>query len=155
MDEIDTDAYDELCREFTDIFEEEEGKCPPEYNLLQASIMKENWKLATFWYATALRSPTCMHAVFYDRIQRPYSEEDTEDTKFFIFLYKYWGREAIKFIRSKVDDKRAYDERLQEEFQETVSTGKCLKCPVHMDENVHDIQMYIHLASNEDVQKVA
>lgn len=118
VDDIDIEAYDEVRKEFMEAFEEEEQKCPAEYNLHRASIMGNSWKSGTFWYTTALRSPTGLHAIFYDRIQPLYSEKHAEDPNFFIILCQYWGRGAANFIKTKLEDKRTYDNRLREVFDE-------------------------------------
>lgn len=80
--------------------------------------MKNTWNRGTFWYGTALRSPTGFHAIFYDQIQPTYSEKHAEDPNFYLAVSQYWRRGTAKFIKSKLDDKRAYDERLRDAFEE-------------------------------------
>ncbi|RLL93487.1 hypothetical protein CFD26_100822 [Aspergillus turcosus] len=117
VDEINTEDYNELRQEFMTIFEEEERAYPAEYPYRRACIMNNGWDSGTFWYGTALRSPTGLHAIFYDRIQPLYSEKHAKDPNFYLMISHYWGRGAAEFIKSKLDDKRAYDERLRDAFE--------------------------------------
>jgi hypothetical protein len=99
IDEINTEDYNELRHEFMTIFEDEERACPTEYTCQRASKMNNGWNSGTFWYGTALRSPTGLHAVFYDRIQRLYSEKHAHDPNFYLMMSPYWGRGISKFIK--------------------------------------------------------
>lgn len=119
IDEIDTDAYNELRKDFIDKFEEEEKTCPAEYNIWRASIMERGWKLGTFWYSSALRSPTGLHFIFYDKIQPSHSEKHAKDPNFYLIVSQYWGLGTANFIKSKLDEKVEYDRRLRDAFQET------------------------------------
>ncbi|KAJ9347616.1 hypothetical protein DTO027B9_9038 [Paecilomyces variotii] len=118
VDEIDIDEYDGIRQNFMSIFEEEERTCLPEYSLRRTRIMEKGWELGTFWYGTALRSPTALHAIFYDRIQPSYSEKHAKDPNFYLIVSRYWGREPAAFIRSRLKDKAAYDVKLREMFGE-------------------------------------
>ncbi|KAF7158008.1 hypothetical protein CNMCM6106_004297 [Aspergillus hiratsukae] len=92
VDEINTEDYNELRQEFMAIFEEEERACPAEYPYRRACIMNNGWNSER-------------------------SEKHAKDPKFYLMISHYWGRGAAEFIKSKLDDKRAYDERLREVFE--------------------------------------
>lgn len=118
VDEIDSEEYDKMRQSFMAIFQEEESTCPAEYNIQRTSIMEKGWQRRTFWYGTALRSPTALHAIFYDRIQPLYGEEHVEDPKYYLIVSRYWGRDPARFIRSRLEAKAAYDVELREMFQQ-------------------------------------
>jgi hypothetical protein len=60
VDEIDAEAYNTL---------REEEKLSANKRLRCSSVMRNSWNLGGFWYTLALRSPTGLHTLFYDRIQ--------------------------------------------------------------------------------------
>ncbi|KAL1886819.1 hypothetical protein Plec18167_000754 [Paecilomyces lecythidis] len=117
VDEIDVEEYNGVRKDFMTIFQEEQKRYPPQYKYQQTDVMEKGWELGGFWYSTALPSPTALHAIFYDRIQPPYGEEDARDNKFYLLISPYWGRDPARFIRSKLEDMAAYDIRLREMFQ--------------------------------------
>ncbi|PGH14480.1 hypothetical protein AJ80_05925 [Polytolypa hystricis UAMH7299] len=118
VDEIDQESYNSLREEFMDIFDKEERKTPAEHGLQRSPIMQKGWERGTFWYTIALRNPTGLHALFYNRVQPQYSETHASDTNFFFIVCQYWTSRAPKFIKVKLADKAAYDKKLQEEFGE-------------------------------------
>ncbi|GAD91599.1 predicted protein [Paecilomyces variotii No. 5] len=117
VDEIDVEEYNAVRKDFVAIFQQEEKHCPPQYKHQRTEVMEKGWELGAFWYSTALRSPTALHAIFYNHIQPPYGEEDAKDNNFYLLISPYWGRDPGSFIRSKLEDKSAYDTKLRELFQ--------------------------------------
>ncbi|OJD12427.1 hypothetical protein AJ78_06978 [Emergomyces pasteurianus Ep9510] len=118
VDCIDVDEYDEMRKEFMGVFEDEEKRYPANYDIRRALLMQQTWERRTFWYTMALRSPTGMHSVFYNRLQTLYEKDHFEDTQFYLITSKYWRPQARKFIASRVQDKELYDKQLREEFED-------------------------------------
>jgi hypothetical protein len=119
VDEIDAEAYNTLREEFMEIFENEEEKLSADKRHLRySSVMKNSWNSGVFWYILALRSPTGLHTLLYDRIQPYYSDKHANDARFYSITSLYWARDAPSFIKSKLEDKKAYDERLRKAFED-------------------------------------
>ncbi len=120
VDEINSEEYNKRREEFMDIFEEEE-EClhKVKSGLRYSSIMKTGWGIGTFWYVLALRSPTGLHSIFYDRIQPRFCKEHNDDVHFYTSTYVYWTCNATAFMKRKVQDKEIYDKKLGEMFQST------------------------------------
>lgn len=118
VDEICIEDYDSRRREFMEIFEEEEQKCMPqvEGRFRLSSTMRASWDMGTFWYVLALRSPTGLHSVFYDRMQPLFSKEHGDNGQFYVATYPYWTRNVNRFLVRKIQDKENYDKMLQAVF---------------------------------------
>ncbi|TAQ89490.1 hypothetical protein B7494_g2165 [Chlorociboria aeruginascens] len=118
IDRIDSEAYNMLREEFMSIFENEEEKRPAIYGLRRTDVMRTGWELGTFWYTFALDSPTGLHSLFYKRLQPLYSKTDGDDVNVFTIILQYWIRQPSAFIRTKLNDREIYDEKLRNEFHE-------------------------------------
>lgn len=118
VDMIDPEGYNAIREEFMAIFEEEEKNYPATYELRRADILKMGWDRGTFWYTLALQSPTGLHALFYNRIRPPYSEEHEGNPNFFIIVCQYWVCNARNFIKAKLKDKETYDDELRAQFEQ-------------------------------------
>lgn len=118
IDRIDPEAYNMLREEFMSIFESEEEKRPATYDLRRTDVMRTGWELGTFWYTLASQSPTGLHPLFYKRIQPLYSQTHGDDVKVFTIVCQYWRRQPSAFIRTKLNDRETYDEKLRSEFHE-------------------------------------
>lgn len=118
VDEICIEEYDSRRREFMEIFEEEEQKSMPqvEGHFRHSSTMRASWDMGTFWYVLALRSPTGLHSVFYDRMQPLFSKEHGDNGQFYVATYPYWTRNVNRFLVQKIQDKENYDKKLQAVF---------------------------------------
>jgi hypothetical protein len=116
IDMITVPDYDGLRQQFMAIYEEEEAIYAHD-SLRRSHIMSTTWNLHTFWFSNALRSPTGLHAIFYNHIQPLYSEKHAEDPNFFVAVCQYWGRGTSKFIKSRLDSKADYDKKLKDMFQ--------------------------------------
>ncbi|OAP55990.1 hypothetical protein AYL99_10142 [Fonsecaea erecta] len=123
VDQVEVDAYNKLREEFMLAFEEEEKKnqalLHDRDGLQLSSIMNMSWDLGTFWYVLAMRSPTGLHPVFYERIQPLYSRLHHEDDQFCLYAYPYWARQAHTFVNEKANHKAEYDKKLREAFEES------------------------------------
>ncbi|KIW87198.1 uncharacterized protein Z519_12100 [Cladophialophora bantiana CBS 173.52] len=120
VDEVDIEEYNKLREEFMAVFEQEE-EClrQVESGLRYSPTMKTGWGIGTFWYVLALRSPTGLHSIFYDRIQPRFCKEHNDDVHFFTSTYPYWTSNATAFMKRKVQDTEIYDKKLREMFQST------------------------------------
>ncbi|PGH04803.1 hypothetical protein GX51_03289 [Blastomyces parvus] len=118
VDAIDLDSYKNHVEEFTRIVEESEKKVEEaESNRFRLShTIRSGWKVGTFWYNLALRSPPALHSLFYDRIQPQFAAQHLKDQEFYKIVGFYWCREASSFIRAKCSDKKNYDIQLRETF---------------------------------------
>jgi hypothetical protein len=91
----------------------------PRLSLLEEPMMPDfihDFKLSP---ASIKRSPTGLHALIYDKIQPYCSKKHAEDGHFYIIICLCWGRDAPALIKRKVEDKKAYDKELREEFEES------------------------------------
>lgn len=127
VDTVDIGAYNKLREEFMLVFEEEEKK-----NLILlydrdalklSSIMNLGWDLGTFWYVLAMRSPTGLHPIFYQRIQPLYSRRHHEDDQFCTYAFPYWTQQAHKFMKEKVNHKAEYDKNYEKHSKYRNSCG--------------------------------
>lgn len=118
VDEINLQEYNKRRLEFMNIFEEEEKRLRwVESGPLYSLMMSTSWEIGTFWYVLALRSPTGLHSIFYDRIQPQFCDKHGDDVHFFTSTYPYWTRSANAFIKKKVEDKEIYDKELRDMFE--------------------------------------
>ncbi|KAL1986880.1 hypothetical protein VTN96DRAFT_5297 [Rasamsonia emersonii] len=106
VDVIDRDSYNLLCEEFMKIFEEEEKQQQVHQSGMQySSIMKKGWEMGTI-----------CHIQPYN-----YSEKHADDGNFYAITCLYWSRNTPAIIKKKVDEKKAYDEKLRQAFAEAES----------------------------------
>ncbi|EGE82519.2 hypothetical protein BDDG_05463 [Blastomyces dermatitidis ATCC 18188] len=119
LDAIDLDPYNNHVEEFTRILEESERKVEEaeSHRCRLSHTIRSGWKIGTFWYNLALRSPPALHSLFYDRIQPQFAAQHLKDQEFYKVVGFYWCREASAFIRAKCSDKKNCDIQLREAFQ--------------------------------------
>lgn len=122
VDVIDEEQYSAMYREYMYAFEQVE-KETANCDLFYTKLLNSLWDKGTFWYCTALDSPTGLHHVYYNRILPRYSAlgQSVLDAGFYIVAPTFWGVDSWNLIISKVQDKKQYNERLREAFQEPVS----------------------------------
>lgn len=125
VDEIDAGEYDKYRRELMAAMVSEEmnnihlnGSETTAPRL--SDVMEHAWVTGTFWFSLALSSPTGLFRVFYEHIQPLLSTHKSHDIG--EIMPFYWGRNAGKFVADKLQDKKTYDNRLQEAF-EILQTG--------------------------------
>ncbi|PGH35783.1 hypothetical protein GX50_01366 [[Emmonsia] crescens] len=119
VDAIELELYTTLLEQFTGILKEDEEKIEEaeSHTFKLSHILKSGWKVGTFWYNLALRSPPALHSLFYNRIQPQFAAQHLNDQEFYKVVGFYWCREASAFIRTKCTDKKNYDVQLKEAFQ--------------------------------------
>lgn len=123
IDMITVQDYQVLRQQFMTIYEEEEEENAYTHNSIRRShIMSTTWNSHTFWFCNALRSSTGLHAIFYNHIQPLYSEKHAEDPNFFVAVCQYLGRETSKVIKSKLESKAEYNNKLKDMFQDSWNT---------------------------------
>lgn len=129
IDGIDAEEYDPLRKELLTSMEAEETKrssdCLSEdsgrASIRLSEAMQQAWATGTFWYTLALSSPTGLFSLFYDHIQPLLSKHGSG--KIGEIMPFYWGKEAGKFVASKLADKRKYDSELRQAFAASSSDG--------------------------------
>lgn len=122
VDEIAEDAQDYglMRSEFVDILTAEEqrlGSTALPGSQPLSIIMKDGWKMGTFWYALALASPTGLFSVFYKQIQPRFLERCPEHDTFQQIMPWYWSQDWVSVAASKLSDRKEYDIRLQRAFE--------------------------------------
>ncbi len=112
VDGIDLTEYTKLHEEYMDAFGEEEKRfCTEGQSTLPVSpILKQAWKMGTFWYGYALESPTGLFRLFCHHIQPRYGNEDMDDSTVFSTINAYWTTNASRVLEQ-------YDMRLREAFK--------------------------------------
>ncbi|KAE8350339.1 hypothetical protein BDV28DRAFT_43137 [Aspergillus coremiiformis] len=123
VDEIaDTpEEYDMMRAEFVEnlVAEEERSSAALVTEKRLSTIMKKGWETGTFWYSLALASPTGLFSVFYKQIQPRFLRYSSEDEEAFQQVMPwYWSQDFVKIGTRKIADKKIYDIRLKEAFQE-------------------------------------
>ncbi|KAL6236318.1 hypothetical protein BDW75DRAFT_250233 [Aspergillus navahoensis] len=107
VDRIVPEEYNQQRLEFKTLLTEEEG----------------SWGMGTFWYCLALTTPSGMCNIFRKQIQPCLIARSTDDDdpntpdRSLEFMPWYWARNIVSIYRRKEADKRAYDVRLQQEFE--------------------------------------
>ncbi|OAL33345.1 hypothetical protein AYO20_07356 [Fonsecaea nubica] len=124
IDQMDEKKYDPLRREFLDVFEktEQELSIQPPHRL--SVVMKQAWKMGTFWYTLALRSPMGLARVFYDHIQPILANGHEDNDGFYTIMMEYWTIDTRTFIERKLADKEAYDRKLRQAFEDKVENPR-------------------------------
>ncbi|KAM5449394.1 hypothetical protein MaudCBS49596_004875 [Microsporum audouinii] len=118
VDEIEPEEYNKVRAEFMDILREEEESAEKSRGLPRLSeVMEQGWKLGTFWYNLALRSPTGLFHLFYHRILPPIMENHYSQEEYATVVTWHWAGDMIEVIRRKIADKKEYDMQLRETFE--------------------------------------
>jgi hypothetical protein len=118
VDEISADKYSERHKEFMEMFEEQENEIHPAqpYPTRCSSVMKRTWDMGAFWYILALQSPTGLSTLFYNYIQPQFTDTGLDRVQFYLTTYRYWAHDAVAFLKNKIEEKKKYNEQLQQEF---------------------------------------
>ncbi|KAL1981215.1 hypothetical protein VTN96DRAFT_2967 [Rasamsonia emersonii] len=103
VDQIDSEEYDKIRTEFLDILaaEEERSDGTGFRDLKLSSLIKQAWKMGTFWCSLALSSPTD-HGAFHQ------------------IMPWYWAKDVVGILARKLSDRKEYDERLRKAFDDDV-----------------------------------
>ncbi|KAI1913184.1 hypothetical protein LOZ61_002951 [Ophidiomyces ophidiicola] len=128
VDEIasDPEEYGKLRKEFIDILTIEEEKISGSESTqaeessapLLSTVMQSGWEKGTFWYTLALHNPTCLFAMFYERIQPLFLAKNKDHDEFQNIMPWYWSLDFVDIALSKVEDKKNYDIQLQKAFED-------------------------------------
>ncbi|PGG97357.1 hypothetical protein AJ79_09228 [Helicocarpus griseus UAMH5409] len=114
VDMIDVNLFTSVHQEFTSIMQQEESDIYKDTTISLSDVMNQGWESKTFWYALALTSPTGIFAIFFDRIRPMFAKY--KESAFIEMMHRYWISDVGSFLEKKMEDKAAYDLRLQEEF---------------------------------------
>lgn len=115
IDTIETELYAPLHQEFMSILEFEEKQYSG--NTILSKVMQMGWEKGTFWFSLALQSTTALYSIFYEHIRPKLIEEDELNRANFQKIMKnFWIGDINVFIKKKLEDRAAYDKKLQEVF---------------------------------------
>ncbi|KAK2810378.1 hypothetical protein FQN50_003109 [Emmonsiellopsis sp. PD_5] len=120
VDQMVTDEYDKARVEFMNILKEEEelrGNDTRDAMKL-STLMQQTWERGMFWYSLALSSPTGLFSLFGKKIQPKLTEKCPDHDAFHQIMPWYWSQEAVSIGKRKLADKKDYDARLQQEFEQ-------------------------------------
>ena len=124
IDQMHEETYDPVRQEFMDILEDTEQEFSIQPRQRLSLVMKQAWKLGTFWYTLALRSPMGLVRVFYDHIQPILASGHEENSEFYTIMLEYWTIESIPFVDQKLADKEDYDRQLREAFEQAAENSQ-------------------------------
>lgn len=110
--------FENTCKEFMDIFEEEEKSFPSVYGstIYRTDIIRRGWKIRNFWYFHTLKSPKGLYSLFVQHIQPIF--EPRRDIKFAQMVSAYWAPDIREVVAAKLENKKNYKQRLQQLFKE-------------------------------------
>lgn len=114
--------FDEVYREFLDVFAHEEALLLPgpresqKIPLSRTDTMKRGWEEGNFFYFLALDSTTGLYALFIQHIQERFDYHVKRDA-FRQVVSPYWRSQSQDFIAAKIQQKSEYDRRLREMFE--------------------------------------
>lgn len=116
VDEIVGDGlreFDEVRREFMNVFEEEEVNMFPKHKHTLSSIMHESWKSEAVWFWRCLTSVNASLSLVEDHICPRFSPLSSNAEE---VLSQYWCENSTEVIRRKVADHEAYKKELEALF---------------------------------------
>ncbi|RAK75906.1 uncharacterized protein BO72DRAFT_478467 [Aspergillus fijiensis CBS 313.89] len=97
-------TFNEAHGKFVDIFQEEEKRYPPLFNVsaYRTNTMRRGWGVGNFWYFHALDSPKGLFNIFRDHIQPRFSASQSDDpTGFSRIVSQYWSVDTKALIGEK------------------------------------------------------
>lgn len=112
------EKFDQMCREFIKIFEEEEKSFPPAYGsaTYRTDIMRRGWEVGSFWYFHALLSMKGCYNLFQQHIQPLFCSQFQRDA-FTDAVSPFWASDAQKVVTGKLRDKARYEQELRALFE--------------------------------------
>lgn len=127
IDQLETSEYDSIRTEFMDILTEEEKEHKlelatsgeshnAELSLYLSDIMNLTWETGTFWYTLALSSPSGLFRIFDEHIRPLFCSKYGEE--FNLVMPFLWEKDIAYVVRSKICDKKQYDDELREAFED-------------------------------------
>lgn len=115
------DTFSKAHDEFMEIFEEEEKRYPPLFDVssYRTNIMRKGWKIGNFWYFYALDCPKGLFHLFRDHIQPRFAPSQRDNlSDFWRIVYEYWAVDAKDVIAAKLRDKEVYEKQLRQRFED-------------------------------------
>lgn len=106
--------FEERYKEFLDVFKQEEALLFPTAQNRQTGTMRQGWETGNFFYFLALESVTGLYFIFQRRIQPLFNSSGKCPNE---TLSAYWGLDSERFIASKVEQKKEYDDKLKQAFE--------------------------------------
>ena len=126
VDQMVSDEYDEIRKEFMEILTTEEKRVEEtkqeDATPKLSTIMNQTWESGTFWYSYALSSPTGLFALFDKYIQPRLTAKSSDHGAFHEIMPWYWAKDMTSVFVRKLSDKKEYDIRLRQAFEDAVST---------------------------------
>ncbi|KAJ9259392.1 hypothetical protein DTO207G8_955 [Paecilomyces variotii] len=127
IDQLETSEYDSIRTEFMGILTEEEKEHKlelatsgeshnAELSLYLSDIMNRTWETGTFWYTLALSSPSGLFRIFDEHIRPLFCSKYGEE--FNLVMPFLWEKDIAYVVRSKICDKKQYDDELREAFED-------------------------------------
>lgn len=117
----DRKLYDEVCREFMEIFELEDRQPSALGAGFCTQVIRDALQKNTHWFWTALNEPRAMYNLFLHHLQPgivPKHLEDAEAIQFQDILAPYFIEDADAFIRQKASDRENYLKILRSQRQD-------------------------------------
>ena len=114
--------FDEVYREFLDIFGQEEALLLsatqelPIASLPRTDTMKRGWDDGNFFYFLALDSISGLYFNFLQHIQKRFVHDVKRDT-FCQEVSSYWRSKSADFVAMKIQQKNEYDRQLKGMFE--------------------------------------
>jgi hypothetical protein len=102
--------FEEVHREFMNIFEEEEVKMTPTNPLVLTSIMDDSWKSGAMWFWHCITSVNTMFYLVDDHISPRFSPLSTQTER---ILSQYWSPGSAEAAERKVNDREDYVKQVQ------------------------------------------
>ena len=122
LDQLDGEhlaAFDEIRKEFMDVFEREEKLFSPseQHASLRTQTMNSGWDTGKFFYFHALDSTVGLFGLFWQHIQPKFARSHISDEAFDRIYTAYWEPEADKFVSTKLEERIEYNRQLQRAFE--------------------------------------
>ncbi|OJK01949.1 hypothetical protein ASPACDRAFT_50737 [Aspergillus aculeatus ATCC 16872] len=116
------DTFSEAHGRFVDIFQEEEKRYPPLFNVstYRTNAMRRGWGVGNFWYFHALNSPKGLFNIFRGSIQPRFAaSQSANPTDFSRIVSEYWSVNTTGIIEERLKAKDTYENELRQRFQNT------------------------------------
>ncbi|KKZ63773.1 hypothetical protein EMCG_01877 [[Emmonsia] crescens] len=126
VDQIVSEEYNEARMEFMNILiaeEERSGDSTTNMPKLSA-IMNQAWETGAFWFGLALSSPTGLFSLFGKKIQPRLTKKCPDHDAFHEIMPWYWAQDTVSILTRKLADRKNYDARLRQEFEDGTHTGQ-------------------------------
>ncbi|KAM3470626.1 hypothetical protein MY5147_006288 [Beauveria neobassiana] len=116
MDEVTITSFAAIHEGFIGHIEREEALLPSTRRGQEplSAIMRQGWKLGTFWVTLAVMHPIAFTEIFYDRILCDFMGATREemDKVDYTFFARFWRKDIDDVIDKKLRDRDEYHEQL-------------------------------------------